>query len=362
MDAQADGQRQAWCDPGACALLGMGYALPGAALDTETLLARINDNFGIDLTRTGGVVARRLAVRTRHVCRDLRYRHERPRPEDSNAALAARAVQAALDEAGLDAADLGFLIGHTSSPGQALPPNIAEVAELLGYAGPYLELRQACTGFATALIAARGLLTTMDCAPVAIVGSETGSVYFDPASAAQDHEQLVNLLQMGDGAAACLVARAGRAATGTLSHVYFGQRGNGRQPGFSLAAGGSDAEPAQRRSAQYRHDYAAVKAAGPELFALGLAAARSMGVDPERVDHIIPHQVSGRVGAQLAPFLGIAPERFFINAGHCGNTGSAAIWLALAQLRPQLARGSSVLALGAEATKYMYGGFHYVHG
>jgi 3-oxoacyl-[acyl-carrier-protein] synthase III len=45
-----------------------------------------------------------------------------------------------------------------------------------------------------------------------------------------------------------------------------------------------------------------------------------------------------------------------------GNTGSAAIWLALADLRKRVRPGASVLALGAEATKYMFGGFHYVHG
>jgi 3-oxoacyl-[acyl-carrier-protein] synthase-3 len=37
------------------------------------------------------------------------------------------------------------------------------------------------------------------------------------------------------------------------------------------------------------------------------------------------------------------------------------MWLALADLRRNLEPGASVLALGAEATKYMFGGFRYVH-
>ena len=41
---------------------------------------------------------------------------------------------------------------------------------------------------------------------------------------------------------------------------------------------------------------------------------------------------------------------------------SAAIWLALAELRAGgLPTGARVLALGAEASKYLYGGFAYVH-
>jgi len=63
----------------------------------------------------------------------------------------------------------------------------------------------------------------------------------------------------------------------------------------------------------------------------------------------------------LGPFLRVAPTRIFVNAGRLGNTGSAAIWLALAELRSILKPNESVLVLGAEATKYMFGGFHYVH-
>jgi len=51
----------------------------------------------------------------------------------------------------------------------------------------------------------------------------------------------------------------------------------------------------------------------------------------------------------------------FVNGDRLANTGSAAIWLALASC--VLARpGARVLALGAEATKFMFGGFSYVHG
>ena len=64
----------------------------------------------------------------------------------------------------------------------------------------------------------------------------------------------------------------------------------------------------------------------------------------------------------LAPFLGIEESQVFVNADRLGNTGSAAIWLALAELRSRLGPDRRVLALGAEATKYMFGGFLYVHG
>jgi len=63
----------------------------------------------------------------------------------------------------------------------------------------------------------------------------------------------------------------------------------------------------------------------------------------------------------LATPLGVARERIVVTADRLGDTGSAAIWLALAQLRPTLKPGQTVLALGAEATDFMFGGFRYWH-
>ena len=84
----------------------MGYALPGAPLTTEALLRRIRENFAVDVGRPGRTVALKLAVNSRHICRDLLQRHERARVGDSNADLAARAVQAALREAAIGVAEI----------------------------------------------------------------------------------------------------------------------------------------------------------------------------------------------------------------------------------------------------------------
>jgi 3-oxoacyl-[acyl-carrier-protein] synthase-3 len=59
--------------------------------------------------------------------------------------------------------------------------------------------------------------------------------------------------------------------------------------------------------------------------------------------------------------LASAPERIIVTADRLGNTGSAAIGLALAQSRPTLKPGQTMLALGAEATDFMFGGFRYDH-
>ena len=114
-----------------------------------------------------------------------------------------------------------------------------------------MELRQACTGFANALVIAQGLVSIAGVKAVAIIGSETGSVYFDPQRAGEDVSQLVNLVMMGDGAAAIIVGPDDSGTGARISNNFFGQIGLGRQPGFALDAGGSD-QPFRRRVARFR--------------------------------------------------------------------------------------------------------------
>jgi 3-oxoacyl-[acyl-carrier-protein] synthase-3 len=352
---------QFWHDPRRLKVLGMGTALPGPPMSTAELLAKVEKRFGVVVTRRGTMLANRLGIETRHICRDFEARHEAPRAGHTNPDLAAAALRAALEEAHLEAGDLAYLIGHTTSPARLVPPNIALVADRVGFTGPYMELRQACTGFANALVIAQGLASISGVKAIAIIGSETGSVYFDPWRAGEDVSQLVNLVQMGDGAAAIIVAPDDSGSGARLSNNFFGHIGLGRAPGFTLAAGGSDEPFVEGGALEFEHDYIAVRISGPELFHHGAAVARTLGIAVDTVDHVIPHQANGRMAELLGPYLGIEPRCVFVNAEHLGNTGSAAIWLALAELRSALHPGESVVALGAEATKYMFGGFYYVH-
>jgi 3-oxoacyl-[acyl-carrier-protein] synthase III len=353
---------RAWRDSRPLKVLGMGTALPGPPVPTTDLLDRIERRFDVAISRHARAVAARLKIRTRHVCRDFVACHEAPRPGHSNPDLAAAALREALDQAGLHVDDLAYLIGHTASPACLVPANIALVADRLGFGGPFMELRQACTGFANALVIAQGLVSTPGARPVAIVGSETGSVYFDPRRAGEDAGQLVNLVQMGDAAAAVIVGPDDFEPGARIAGVFFGHVGLGHKPGFALMAGGSDSAFVESGLLEFEHDYAAVHAMGPVLFAHGVAVARSLEVAPDEVDCVVPHQANGRMAELLGPHLGIDPGRIFVHADRVGNTGSAAMWLAFAELRPMLASGARVLALGAEATKYMFGGFSYVHG
>jgi len=339
-------------------VLGMGLALPGPPISTDDLIARVESRFGVSIRARARFVARRLRVESRHLSRDLESTVEAPRHDDANADLAARAVQFALADAGLRVGSLGYLIGHTATPDTLLPPGVAGVADRLGYSGPFAEFRQACTGFANALVMAHGLLAERDAPPVAIVGSETGSMFFDPLRAAEDRGQLVNLLQMGD-AAACIIFGPDDGPGDSLDNFAFGCAGLDVPPGLSLCDGGSAHLMSRRAVPEFVHDVVAIRRYGPNLFLAGAAAARAFGTDLRSVDAVIPHQANGRLDEWISDLLQIPAAAVVTMARRVGNTGSAAIWAALAETRARLPPGASAVVLGAEATKYMFATFRF---
>lgn len=356
----------AWRGQSELSLMGIGAALPGDAIKTEDLLAHVDKVFDLNLAGRGRIYAQKLNVKERHLSRELTSAAERPKAGCSNPELAADAIRAALNDAGFDVSEVGYIIGHTATPAMLIPSNVALVSEYLGYNGPHMELRQACTGFANALVIAEGLLANPDAKPVVIVGSETGSVYFDPNRAKDDAGQLVNMVQMGDAAAAVVLCpnKTKHAAKrkGTISKTYYGQLGGSRVPGFSLPIGGSNQPFGNDMQPEFEHSFAEVRKSGPELFLAGLSVSESSGIHYTDAHYILPHQANGLMDELLEETLGVPKDKTLVNGDKVGNTGSAAIWLALAQSFDRFSKGETVLVLGAEATKYMFGGFLYTHG
>ncbi|MFT5085085.1 MAG: 3-oxoacyl-[acyl-carrier-protein] synthase-3 [Lentisphaeria bacterium] len=146
-----------------------------------------------------------------------------------------------------------------------------------------MELRQACTGFANSLMIACGMLSTAGedtgINTVAIAGSETGSVYFDMQPAFLNDEQLLNFMQMGDGAGAVIL----RSATANdsreiISDSYMEHCGLDKPPGFYMQGGGSAEPVCEHGIPLFKHDGHAVRAHGTELFLKALKRLKSAAI------------------------------------------------------------------------------------
>ncbi|MGB1238648.1 MAG: 3-oxoacyl-ACP synthase III family protein [Pseudomonadales bacterium] len=346
--------------PGRVRLLGCANRFPNRLIDNAELLQKLRQLCGFRSARQAGIIAKRLGIESRYVSRDLDT--VQSKPQISTPQLASGAIELAMQRAGCK--DLGYLISHTSTPHSLLPSNAAWISDEMGLANPYMELRQACTGFVNALqIAVPMLNYDASLEPLCIVGAEVGSVFFDISQDFIDTEQLINYVQMGDAASAVILDRDDGSERGIISHCFSGHIGLSRPPGFQLCGAGSRDPHCDKGLPYFQHDAKNVAAQGPLLFEKGVEAVKGMGFDPVEFDYILPHQANGHIDKMLAEHLGVARERVINDAVRWGNLGSTAIWASLTGLieSGRLQAGDRVLVLGAEATKYMYGGFIYQH-
>ena len=339
-------------------VLGTGAALPGNAVDNGELLAALSKQCGPVKAKFALKIAERLGIESRHLSRDLSQAKSGVRPGFDAPTL----CKSAILEAGFDE-HLSYLIGHTSTPHTLLPPNVAWVADDLCYDGPYLELRQACTGFASGLRIAAAMIAEDVQARIGIVGSENGSPFFDISSDFANREQLVNYVQMGDGAGSAIIGGDDGSGQGIISDVFVGQIGQDMMPGISISGGGSSSPACDAGLPYFKHRAKEVRKNGEKLIEAGIAAIESRRWSLGDFDWIIPHQANGQIAELLAARYPQTKNKVFVTADQLGNLGSAAIWVSFDQLRrsTQMQRGDRVLVLGAEASKYLYGGFIYTH-
>ncbi|MEO1204219.1 MAG: 3-oxoacyl-[acyl-carrier-protein] synthase III C-terminal domain-containing protein [Pseudomonadota bacterium] len=330
--------------------------MPGPLIDNDTLLAALERQTGRRHAALARKIARRLGIRSRHISRDLDEALSGTLADREAPALCATALS------GAGASDMSFLIGHTATPHTQLPGNTAYVAEALRYQGPYTELRQACTGFAAALSSAAAMVAEDGEEVVGIVGSETGSPFFNIADEFLDLDQLINYVQMGDGAGAIIVGKDDGAGS-RIVDAYYGQIGVDREPGIGITGGGSASPACPAGLPYFFHNSRAVRKHGQALILAGLEAVQSRGYALDDFDWILPHQANGNIDALFLERFPDYRGQVFVTADRLGNLGSAAIWVGLHELREsgKLEAGDRVLVLGAEASKYMFGGFVYEH-
>lgn len=241
--------------------------------------------------------------------------------------LAIAAGRAALDRAGLAAADIDTLVLCTTTPDAIVPGTSATVQDGLGVAGGAFDLNAACSGFVYGLITANGLAMA-GAERILLIGSET-------LSRITDWDDRTMAVLVGDGAGALALERTD--GPGQLLGWHWGADGSLRnllkcEHGGHLWMNGKEI---------FRH---AVRA----VIDSSLTALERAGLTPDDVDLFVPHQANARIITAAAARLHIAEDRYVVTIDRYGNTSSASIPLALhhaieeGRLRP----GATVLLSG----------------
>lgn len=271
--------------------IGWGTAVPDRVVT--------NDELSLTLDTSDAWITERTGIRERRI-------------GGSAKSLGVQAAQRALDDAGVGARDIDFLILATTTPDRITPSTATLIAHELGLSCPAMDLNAACSGFMYSVRTAYGLLETGN-KRVLVIGAENLSRWVDWT----DRNMAVLL---ADGAGAT-VLEYDPTENDLLS--------------FVLGAEGADADLLTCEHEGY------FQMDGKEVFRRAVRvvvdsakqALEMAGVTSDELALIIPHQANIRIIQAACQRLNIEMERAVVVLDRYGNTSSASIPLAFADAR-----------------------------
>jgi 3-oxoacyl-[acyl-carrier-protein] synthase-3 len=314
------GRAQAGCP---VTITGLGCHVPEKVVTNDDLSKLVDTSDEWIVTRTG--------IRERRFASD----------DEALTDIALPAARAALESAGVRAADVDLVIVATVTPDMTFPASAALIADQLGsHDAAAYDLSAGCTGFMYAVAQAYGMVAAGLVERALVVGGDVLSKLMDPTDRS-------TLVLFGDGAGAVVLERSQNGA-GFLG-FELGAEGAG---GVHLWHPGSGSRSFPEGKSFLRMNGREVfKFATRVLVSSGENLLAECGKSVDDVDLYVPHQANVRIIAHATRKLGFPSEKVVVNVDRYGNTSSGSIPLALAdaatdgRLRP----GELVLMTGMGA-------------
>jgi 3-oxoacyl-[acyl-carrier-protein] synthase-3 len=306
-------------------LAGLGAYLPERCVTNDELARTVDTSDAWIVERTG--------IRQRHLAG----------PHETAAFMGARAAEAALRDAGIEASAVDAVILGTSTPDEAFPATAVRVQAMLGMKrGFAFDVSAACSGFIYGLSVADGFIRSGMARTVLVIGSE---VY----SRILDWQDRATCVLFGDGAGA-VVLRAGAAEGVGILSTHLHSDGS---LGDMLYVDGAVGQPERSQHLKMRGQEV-FRHAVAKLAAVVEEALAAHGFGHQDVDWLVPHQANRRIIEAMGRKLGLAAERVVVTVDRHANTSAASIPLALAEAwgDGRIRRGDLVLmeALGGGLT------------
>jgi len=300
-------------------IAGTGRYLPARILSNAELAQRVATSDDWIRTRTG--------IRQRHIAA----------PDELTSDLALHASVAAIDAAGLAAADIDLIIVATTTPDMVFPSTACILQDKLGaHGGAAFDVQAVCSGFVYALAIADQMVGSGMARNALVVGAE---IY----SRILDWNDRGTCVLFGDGAGAVVVVPA--AEPGILTahlHADGSHRNILSVPG-QVRNGVVEGVPFLHMDGT-----AVFKFAVKVLADVAQEALAATGMQATDIDWVIPHQANIRIMDATMKKLHLSHERLIVTVGEHGNTSAASIPLALdiAVRDGRIRTGQHVMLLG----------------
>ena len=276
------------------ALAGAGLSVPEQVRSNADIAARL----GVDEEW----ITRRTGTSERHVAAvGQRLEH-----------FAAQAARAALQQAGLAAADVDAVLVGTTSAEEMSPHAAPLVAADLGAAGAAaIDVSAACTGFLSCLVMGTAMIESGRARTVLAIGADLLTRYLDeddPGSA----------MLFGDGAGAVVLTAT--------------DQGTGVAPAI-LSSDGT-----RRDLIRLGRDELLIRMDGPAVYRhavtlmaqVAAQAAERAGLPVADLDLFVFHQANSRIIDAVGQRLALDPARVIDVVGQFANTSAASLPIALA--------------------------------
>ncbi len=248
---------------------------------------------------------------------------------DTVANMGAKASRIALEQAGLEAKDIEFIIFATITPDYFFPGTGVLMERELGLAGiPALDLRNACSGFIYGLSVADQYIKTGMYKNILVVGSEIQSSAIDLS----DEGRAISVI-FADGAGAMVLQAGDQEQQGILStHIH--SDGNYAEelclidPGSSRKVWLSNEIIHNDSFKPYMNGREVFKHAVVRFPEVIMEALEANELSISDIDLLIPHQANLRISEFVRRTLKLPDEKVYNNIMRYGNTTAATIPIA----------------------------------
>ncbi|MEP2736872.1 MAG: beta-ketoacyl-ACP synthase III [Erythrobacter sp.] len=247
---------------------------------------------------------------------------------ETTSTLAIEAAKAAIKDAGIDAKSIDLIVLATATPDNTFPSTATKVQNALGCNGGIaFDVAAVCSGFLYALATAESMMANGMAKRALVIGAETFSRILD-------WEDRTTCVLFGDGAGAIVLEAAEVAdadadadadtAAGVLTTKLHA---DGAQYDLLYVDGG----PSTTQTVGH------LRMKGREVFrhaVVNLAevlkeTVEAIGITPEQIDWVVPHQANKRILDATAKKMGIPAERVIVTVDKHANTSAASVPLAL---------------------------------
>ncbi len=284
--------------------IGVGHYLPERVVE--------NAEFEATLDTTDEWIRARSGIERRHFAAQ----------GETTSQMAVAAAQAALDMAGLTAADIDAIVVATSTPDLTFPSAATMVQAGLGMEGGFaFDVQAVCAGFVYALANSNALIVSGQARRVLVIGAETFSRIMDWTDRG-------TCVLFGDGAGALILE--GREEAGTSDDrgiLATDLHSDGRYRDLLYVDGGVSSS--QSTGVLRMEGREVFRHAVEKLAETAHTALEKAGLGADDVDWIVPHQANLRIITRTAQKMGVDMDRVVVTVQDHGNTSAASIPLAL---------------------------------